>query len=78
MDCSDLLKDSPFRRQVWYAWNPAIMTYTFFVSEEFRRLQPVAMFSPLGTEGITFDPELVCDAIADCISCAPPDEEWEL
>jgi hypothetical protein len=52
--------------------------YTFYVPGEFRTLHPVAVFSPLTDEGLTFDPNVVCEAIADAISTANPDEEYDI
>lgn len=78
MDLSNLLKDSPFHRQVWYVWNPATLMYTFYVPGEFRTLHPVGVFSPLTDEALTFDPNVVCEAIAEAISTANPDEEYDI
>jgi hypothetical protein len=78
MHVEDLLKNSQFHRNVWYTWNPVSRLYTFFVPGELRTIHPVAVFSPLTADSIMFDPELVCDAIADVIARANPDEEYDI
>lgn len=73
-----LLENNQFHQSVVYSYSPATNVYTFFIPSEFRQIRPVAIFSTLGVSSIPFDPELVCDAIADVISRTHPDEEYDI
>lgn len=78
MDTSAFFKDAQFHRSVWYTFNPASGFYTFYVAGDYRSLHPVAMFTPMVKEGIPFDPEEMCEIIADYISQANPDDSYDI
>ena len=67
---SVLGKSPIYKRRVHYAYSPHTNSFTFFTADDRGGLgmMPIGVFSPIETRGITYDPEVVVEEIADLMA----------
>ena len=73
-----LLAEPQWQRAVRYSYSPATNVYTFFLPGHGMQMVPIAIFSPIVRQDIPFDPEEVCETIAEAIAATPPDESFDI
>jgi len=64
----NIIGDPIFKQNIGYAYDGNKNIFTFFTPGPGRRMIPIGMFSSIVREGIPYDPEHICETIAEQIS----------
>lgn len=68
-----------FKQRITFAYIPQQNMFTFFApTSRGRAIEPIGVFSPLNRVGIPYDPEDICDQIAEAMSRYDSHEEFEI
>jgi hypothetical protein len=68
-----------FKRRVIYAYSPQANAFTFFTpTHGGRGVEPIGVFTPLHTQGISYDVEAMVEEIAEHMSLFDNDELFDI
>lgn len=68
-----------FKRRVTYAYSPQMNAFTFFTpTRGGRSMEPIGVFAPLRTTGITYDVQGIVEDIAEHMSLFDNHEYFDI
>ena len=67
-----------FKQDIGYAYDGTKNIFTFFTPGPGRRIIPIGMFSPITRDNIPYDPEHICEMIAEQISTFDFEEVYDI
>jgi hypothetical protein len=67
-EMKEMIGPPQFKKSVMYTYNQKTNTFHFYTYIGGREIVPIGVFSPVLTHDIPYDPQLLCETIAESMS----------
>jgi len=67
-DMKEIIGKPQFTKSIMYTYNQKTNTFHFYTYLGGREIVPIGIFSPVLTHDIPYDPQHLCETIADAMS----------